>query len=59
MREYLEIEFSDLKEALKDSDKIKFDIEKIIDDWVYFYIIFVLYLNNNIVLDLNGFSCWE
>ncbi|XP_008193749.1 5'-3' exoribonuclease 1 isoform X2 [Tribolium castaneum] len=34
MREYLEMEFSPLKEALKDSDKIKFDIENIIDDWI-------------------------
>ncbi|XP_044268734.1 5'-3' exoribonuclease 1 isoform X2 [Tribolium madens] len=34
MREYLELEFSPLKTALKDSDKIKFDIENIIDDWI-------------------------
>ncbi|KAK9879471.1 hypothetical protein WA026_006540 [Henosepilachna vigintioctopunctata] len=31
MREYLELEFSILKETLRD---FKFDIEKIIDDWV-------------------------
>jgi 5'-3' exonuclease len=34
MREYLELEFAPLKEKLKESDKISFDIEKIIDDWV-------------------------
>ncbi|RZC39325.1 5'-3' exoribonuclease 1 like, partial [Asbolus verrucosus] len=33
MREYLELEFASLKEKLK-SEKLKFDIEKIIDDWI-------------------------
>jgi 5'-3' exoribonuclease 1 len=34
MREYLELEFAPLKEKLKESDKVSFDIEKIIDDWI-------------------------
>lgn len=34
MREYLELEFTPLKDKLENHPTLKFDIEKIIDDWV-------------------------
>lgn len=38
MREYLELEFEPIRESLS----FPFDIEKIIDDWVLFFVTFII-----------------